>query len=145
MPIALSGSLVLSGSILQNGGALAAQDGTILYHSVRWFTPSSTVSTSGTTVTSVGTQFQASMVGTKLTILGESRIITAYTSTTQVTVDSAYSQNYSSIAAGSWGVYSRSFANVDTTNTNVFYNSGGTKLYYIDAVSYTHLRAHETG
>jgi hypothetical protein len=101
----ITGSLLITGSILQNGGALAVQDGTILYHSIAWFTPSSTVSTSGTTVTSVGTQFTSAMVGAKLTISGESRIITAYTSPTQVTVASAYSQNYSGVASGSWSVY----------------------------------------
>jgi hypothetical protein len=103
----ISGSLSVTGSILQNGSALALQDGTILYHTLPWFTPSSTVSSSGTTVTSVGTQFTSAMVGAKLTISGESRIITAFTSTTQVTVASAYSVNYSGIAAGSWGVYSK--------------------------------------
>jgi hypothetical protein len=85
----------------------AVQDGTILYHTIKWFTPSSTVSSSGTTVTSIGTQFTSGMVGAKLTISGESKIITAYTSTTVVTVSSAYSVNYSGVAAGSWGVYSK--------------------------------------
>ena len=103
----VTGSLNVSGSILQNGGSLAVQDGTTLYHTIAWFTPSSTVSSSGTTVTSVGTQFTSGMVGAKLTISGESRIITAYTSTTQVTVASAYSQNYGGVASGSWGVFSK--------------------------------------
>jgi len=86
----------------------ALQDGTILYHSSRWFTPSGTVSTSGVTVTSIGTQFTSAMVGAKITINGESRIITAFTSSTVVTVGVAFSQNYSGVVAGSWGVYSRS-------------------------------------
>jgi len=110
-----TGSVLMTGSLLVNGGALAVQDGTILYHNIRWFTPTSTVSTSGTTVTSVGTQFNSGMVGAKLTISGESRLITGFTSNTQVTVNSAYSQNYSGIAAGSWGVFSKSitFATAD--------------------------------
>jgi hypothetical protein len=130
-----TGSFRVTGSILQNGGALAPQDGTVLYFSSSWFVPTSTVSTSGTTVTSVGTQFTSAMVGAKLTILGESRIISAFTSTTQVTVDSAYSQNYSGIAAGSWGVFSRAFATADRTtptDTNVFYDTGGNKKSYFD-------------
>ena len=90
-----------------NGYTPASQDGTILYHSLVWFTPTGTVSSSGTTVTSIGTQFTSAMVGAKLTISGESRIITAYISTTQVTVASAYSQNYSGVALGNWGVYSK--------------------------------------
>ena len=76
-----------------------------IYHVLRWFTPSSTVSSSGTTVTSIGTQFTSGMVNAKLTILGEARIITAFISSTQVTVASAYSTNYSGVASGSWGVY----------------------------------------
>lgn len=85
----------------------ANQDGTILYHSLKWFTPSSTVSSSGTTVTSIGAQFTLAMVGSKLTINGESKIITVYNATTIVTVASAYSTNYSGVIAGNWGVYSK--------------------------------------
>jgi len=116
----VSGSLVVSGSILQGGGALAAQDGTILYHNIKWFTPSSTVSTSGTTVTSVGTQFSFQMVGAKLTINGESRLISIYSNSSQVTVDSAYSQNYSAVTASNWGVFGKSitFATADNTTLN---------------------------
>jgi len=87
----------------------ALQDGTILYHLVKWFVPTSTVSSSGTTVTSLGTQFTSAMVGAKLIINGEWRIITAFTSTTVVTVASAYSQNYSGVVTGSWGVYNKIF------------------------------------
>jgi hypothetical protein len=115
----ITGSLNVSVSILQNGGALALQDGIILYHSVKWFTPSSTVSTNGTTVTSVGTQFTSTMVGAKLTINGESRIITGYTSTTVVTVANTYSQNYSGVVVGSWGVFSKSFTQSPSDNPNL--------------------------
>jgi hypothetical protein len=124
-----TGSLSVSGSILQNGGALAVQDGTILYHITPWFTPSSTVSTSGTTVTSVGTQFTSAMVGARLTISGESRLISTYTSTTQVSVDSAYSQNYSGVASGSWGVYSK--AQQILSNGNIaFYGQTGVAITF---------------
>ncbi len=103
---ALTNPLTGAGSQL-DPNTYALQDGTILYHSVKWFTPTGAVSTSGTTVTSVGTQFTSAMVGAKLIINGEWRIITAFTSTTVVTVGSAYSQNYSGVVAGSWGVYSK--------------------------------------
>jgi hypothetical protein len=89
--------------------ALAVQDGTILYSPTRAFTPTGTISTSGTTVTTVGNHFSSAVVGMKLTISGETRIITVYTSATQVTVASAYSQNYSAVAIGSWGVYYKTF------------------------------------
>ena len=104
----------------------ALQDGTILYHSVKWFVPTSTVSTSGTTVTSVGTQFTSAMVGAKLIINGEWRIITAYINTTNVTVASAYSQNYSGVVAGSWGIYSRSFDSL----SNSLMSSSGVTLFF---------------
>ena len=121
----ITGSLFVSGTILQNGGGLALQDGTILYHSSStWFIPTSTVSTSGTTATSVGTQFTSAMVGAKLTILRESKIITAFTSNTQVTVDSAYSQNYSSIPSGSWGVYSKAIE-VKADSSIYYYDKTG--------------------
>jgi hypothetical protein len=125
----ITGSLFVSGTILQNGGGLALQDGTILYHSSStWFIPTSTVSTSGTTATSVGTQFTSGMVGAKLTILRESKIITAFTSNTQVTVDSAYSQNYSSIPSGSWGVYSKAFE-IKADSTIGYYDKTGTFVF----------------
>ncbi|QQG53035.1 MAG: hypothetical protein HY931_02265 [Candidatus Falkowbacteria bacterium] len=85
----------------------------ILYHIKKWFNPNSnqSISTSGTTVTIlnpvVNFQFSASMIGSRLTINGESRIITGYTSTSVVTVDSAYSANYSNLSYTLWGVYSR--------------------------------------
>jgi hypothetical protein len=119
----ITGSLNVSGSILQNGGALATQDGTILYHTSAWFTPTSTISTSGTTATSIGTQFTSAMVGAKLTIGGESRIIATYISTTQVTVATAYSQNYSAIVAGSWGVYSRAFQSYELKGSTEYYEA----------------------
>lgn len=110
----------------------ALQDGTILYHSTKWFVPTGTVSTSGTTVTSISSQFTSVMIGAKLIINGEWRIITGQISGTQVTVASQYSQNYSAIAIANWGVYSRLFASIDGSNTNVFYNTIGEKTYYID-------------
>ena len=125
-----TGSVGITGSLLVNGGGLAVQDGTILYHisSSAWFTPTGTVSTSGTTVTSIGTQFTSGMVGAKLTILGESRIITAFTSTTQVTVNSAYSQNYSGVALGSWAVYSKAF-DIQSDSSIYYYNKTGTAVF----------------
>lgn len=102
----------------------ANQDGTVLYHSTRWFTPTSTVSSSGTTVTSIGTQFTTTMVNSKLTISGESRIVTAFISTTQVTVASAYSINYSGIAAANWGIYSRSYDSVTISGGGLYNNTG---------------------
>ena len=106
--------------------AYALQDGTILYYkglTSRWFTPTGTVSTSGTTVTSIGTQFTATMIGAKITINGESRIITAFTSNTIVTVGVAFSQNYSGIVAGSWGVYNKAIQIFNFTILFYYYNS----------------------
>lgn len=109
----------------------ALQDGTILYHSVKWFTPTGAVSTSGTTVTSVGTQFTSAMVGAKLTINGEWRIITAFTNSSSVTVSSAYSVNYTGIVAGNWGVYSKALQVINSET--LFYNNTGNQRSKIDA------------
>lgn len=127
--------LKADGSIDSN--AYALQDGTILYHSARWFTPTSTVSTSGTTVTSVGTQFTSAMVGAKLTINGESRIITAFVSSTVVTVASAYSVNYSGVAAANWGVFSRAYASILGNDTSNFFGITGNRQFYLDVNSNT--------
>ena len=123
--------------------AKALQDGTILYHSTKWFVPSSTVTvSSGTTVTSVGTQFTSAMVGAKLTISGESKLIIAFTNSTTVTVDSAYSINYSAVVAGSWGVFSRFMvtnrAGVPATyNVTDFYGWTGVTSFIIDGSTFS--------
>ena len=111
-----------------NANTYALQDGTVLYHSAKWFVPSGAVSTIGATVTSVGTQFTSAMVGAKLTINGEWRIITAYTNATNVTVASAYSQNYSGVVAGSWGCYSRC-SSITSTGHVYYYSYQGMVMF----------------
>jgi hypothetical protein len=120
----ITGSLLITGSILQNGGALAVQDGTILYHNVVWFYPSSSINVTGSTINISTGQFTSAMVGAKLTISGESRLISTFTSNTQVIVDSAYSQNYSGVVSGSWGVYSKAQQILSSGNI-AFYGQTG--------------------
>ena len=107
------------------------QDGTVLYHSAKWFIPTSTVSTNGTTVTSVGTQFTSAMVGAKLIINGEWRVITAYTNATNVTVASAYSQNYSNVVAGNWGCYSMCSSITSTGRVDYYSYQGKVMFAYV--------------
>lgn len=83
------------------------ENGTILYHTAKWFTPTGTISTNGTTATSTSSQFTSAMVGAKLVINVEERIITSYMSGTQVTVNSAYSQYYNEVSSNGWGVYNK--------------------------------------
>ncbi|MGB4984168.1 MAG: hypothetical protein WBO70_00115 [Erysipelotrichaceae bacterium] len=111
-----------------NANTYALQDGTVLYHSAKWFVPSGAVSTIGATVTSVGTQFTSAMVGAKLTINGEWRVITAYTNATNVTVASAYSQNYSNVVAGDWGCYSRC-SSITSTGHVYYYSYQGAVMF----------------
>ena len=101
-----------------------AQNSGIIYHTFAW-TTAGTVSTIGTTVTGVGTAFAATMVevGAKIIINREERIITSYTSVTQVSINSAFSQSYS---GASFGVYSKAF-DVNTDGTINWYPSVGTK------------------
>lgn len=114
----------------------ALQDGTILYHSAKWFIPTSTVSTNGTTVTSVGTQFTSAMVGAKLTINGEWRVITAYTNSTTVITQSGYSQNYSNVVAGNWGCYSMC-SSITSTGQVYYYSYQGIVMFtYVPSDQY---------
>ena len=116
--------------------AYALQDGTILYHSAKWFIPTSTVSTNGTTVTSVGTQFTSAMVGAKLTINGEWRVITDYTNSTTVITQSGYSQNYSNVVAGNWGCYSRC-SSITSTGQVYYYSYQGIVMFtYVPSDQY---------
>ena len=105
----------------------ANQDNTILYHTLKYFTTTTTISTSGTSVTISAAQFTAFHIGMKLTILGESRIITAYTSTTQVTVATAYSTNYSSVSSADWGVYNK-MLNIDNGSPVLYYYNSTTAV-----------------
>lgn len=115
-------SEAITASEVRDAGKFVAQNGGTIYHTTKWFTPSGNVTTSGTTVTSVGTQFSSSMVGARIIISGQERIITGYTSATVVTVNTAFSPNLTNVAPASWGVYSRaswidSSGNVTVTNT----------------------------
>ena len=101
------------------------ENGTILYHNTKWFTPTGTISTNGTTATSTSAQFNSGMVGAKLTILGEEKIISSYISSTQVTVNSAYSQNYNSVSLGNWGIYSIAIIIDDDIYSFTLYNTKG--------------------
>jgi hypothetical protein len=101
-----------------------------LYHIKKWFNPNSnqSISTSGTTVTILNPvtnfQFLSSMLGSRLTINGESRIITGYTSTSVVIVDSAYSANYSGLSYALWGVYSRAIEIASDGSTSTYSETG---------------------
>jgi len=102
-----------------------------LYHIKKWFTPQAgqTISSSGTTVTMANPvasyQFSSGMVGSRLTINSESRVITAYTSTSVVTVDSAYSTNYSGFDYTLWGVYSRAVNIASDGSISTYSEVGG--------------------
>lgn len=104
-------------------GNFAKQDGTILYHTVRWFTPTGTFSSSGTSVTTTGSQLTASMVGAKIGVGTDKRIITAFLTSNTCTVDSAFSQNYVSQPLANWGVYSKTYEN--SAGTQIFYATDG--------------------
>jgi len=109
------------------------ENGTILYHSAKWFTPNGAVSTMGTTVTSTSAQFTSAMVGAKLTIMGEERIISSYINSTSVAVVDIYAQNYSGIDTGAWGVYNKAISITEGTMRVAVYNrSSSTPVYFID-------------
>ena len=96
----------------------AKEDGTILYHTTAWIT-AGTISTSGTTITGVGTAFTGNMVGAKIIAAnGEQRIITGYTSGTVVTIDRAF---VGSISGSAFGVYNKS---IEITTTGLIYLYG---------------------
>jgi hypothetical protein len=103
----------------------ALQNGTTLYHTLPRFTPTGTITTVGINVTTVAAQFAANMVGHKLKINGVERIIATYISTSNVTVNSAFSVNYTAEPLGNWGVYAKAFQTDATgaiqmwTNTNL--------------------------
>lgn len=104
------------------------ESGTILYHTLQWFTPTNTISTNTNTVTSVASQFTSAMVGAKLIINTEERIITSYISGNQVTVDSSYSINYNNIAASNWSVHAIALLVKSTSPTVNIYNQFGSSL-----------------
>jgi len=88
----------LSKFVVQNGG--------IIYHTLPWINIG-TVSTSGINVTGIGTSFTAAMVGAKIIVNNEERIIATYVSATSITINSAFSQNYNSSV---FAIYSKSIA-----------------------------------
>ena len=115
------------GNVVQNGSTTSydnstyvAQNGGIIYHTLAWIN-TGTVSTSGVNVTGVSTVFTAAMVGAKIIINSEERIIATFTDATHITVNSAFSQSY-----GGVGFEVRSIAAImDSSGTTTFYNSTG--------------------
>ena len=70
------------------------------------------------------------MVGAKLKIYGEERIITSYISETQTTVNSAYSQNYNDISAAEWGIFSIAMS-IDSNRAIIIRRNNGNILFNI--------------
>lgn len=142
LPIDGSTNTISSNAVFDALALKANTDAPILYHVARWFTPTSTVSNVGATVTSVGTQFTSLMVGSKLTINGEQRLITGFTSSTVVTVNSPYSVNNTGIVAANWGVFSKAYENpsgfsrfIDQTGVLVFRTAAGNNVEISNGLS----------
>ena len=103
-----AGKVLLPSIQRTNGSGLyAEQDGTTLWHSTRWFTPTGTFSSSGTSVTTTGGQLTAGMIGSKIGVGTDRRVIIAFLTSNTCTVDSAFSTNYVNEPLANWGVYSR--------------------------------------
>jgi len=120
-------------------GNFAKQDGTILYHIVRWFTPTGTFSSTGTAVTTTGGQLTASMVGAKIGVGTDKRIITAFLTSNTCTVDSAFSSNYVSEPLANWGVYSKA-QEITSTSISVINQIGVVVLNNVANLSDSSIR-----
>ena len=94
---------------VDGSGLYVAEDGGTIWHNVTpWFTPTSgsTASSNGTTVTLTGsTQLTSAMVGAKIQIGTEKRIITAFVSSSVVTVNRAFSANLVGVSV--WNVWNK--------------------------------------
>lgn len=85
--------------MITNDDELLLQDGelgTIIYYTKKWFEPGISISTDNIRAFCKGLQFPPEVIGAKLTIEGESRLIVNYVSPYEVLVDSEYSQNFNS-------------------------------------------------
>jgi hypothetical protein len=96
---------------LGNVSTLLKSKSPVIYWESKWFTPSGNVSVVGTTVTSVGAQFTATMVTqqAEININGDIRYITGFTSASVATVNEVFSQNWSGITPANWGVYNKKY------------------------------------
>jgi hypothetical protein len=111
----------------QSGNELyALQDGTDLYYVNRWFTPTGSISTTGTTATITTGQFSSNHVGSKIMINGESRVITARTDSNNITIDKAFSPSNGAAIAADWGVYAKA---LEITGTNIKFNMNKLPVY----------------
>lgn len=84
-------------SIVNSDAKYVAQNGGNTFHTQPWIN-TGTISSNGTTITGVGTSFTSFMVGAKIIVNGEERIISTYISPTSITINSSYSQNYSGVS-----------------------------------------------
>lgn len=121
----------------RNGSGLyKLQDGGTEWHTAKWFTPTGTFTSVGTAVTTTGGQLTSAMIGAKIGVGEDKRIIAAFINSNQCTVDSAFSQDYSGVVSGSWGVYKYldSYDNINVIKT--FYSHTGSSVRLMQA-SYT--------
>lgn len=107
-----------------------SENGTILYHTAKWFTPTGTISTVGATATSTSAQFTSAMVGAKLTISGEERIIASFVSAVQVTVNKAYLQDRINVTE--WGVYNKASEVLSIGDIRFYSNNIATPRFIIE-------------
>jgi len=123
-------------SKVESNSRFALQDGLISWYNgttMRWFTPTGTFSSVGTAVITTGNKLTAAMVGAKIGVGTDRRIITAYLTTNTCTVDSAFNQDYSGVISADWGVYSKQLQS--STGMLLFYTTTGNNRSQINAVS----------
>ena len=108
-----------------------SQNGGIIYHTTPWIN-TGTVSTSGVNITGVGTAFSAAMIGAKIIINSEERIIATYISATSITVGSPFSINYNGFG---FGVYNKWFSFDGSGNAMFFSPTSGINSFYINTSS----------
>lgn len=126
----------------------ALQNGGIIYHTAKWFTPASgqtlTVASNGLSVTLANPvtnfQFVAGMVAAKLIVSGYEAIIASYTSSSVVVLSTALDASLrgQTIAYTDWGVYSQRQAYYTTGDDKSYeeYSRTGAKIidYYYNSV-----------
>jgi len=105
-----------------------SQNGGIIYHTTPW-TISGTISTNGTTITGIGTAFSAAMIGAKIIINSEERIIATYISATSITVGSPFSINYNGFG---FGIYNKWFSFDGSGNAMFFSPTSGINSFYVN-------------
>lgn len=109
-----------------------AQNGGTIYHTTPWITGTTVSTFTNRLIKTGGSNFTAEMVGAKVIISGEERIISAYVDANTVDVTGNFSQNYVGVIFGIYSKAYQPYSNIPAVRYNINYDISGNITIFTD-------------